>query len=63
MNWKASGRKPLWPGIRLKGLRETTKNLSQDRRSPGRDLNPEPPEYEAEVLTTRSRRSVKDGRS
>jgi hypothetical protein len=30
-----------YPGIRLEGLRETTKTLSQDSRYPGRDLNPE----------------------
>jgi hypothetical protein len=40
-------------GICMKGLRETTKNLSQDSRSPGRDLNPKPPEYESGMLTTR----------
>jgi hypothetical protein len=28
------------------GLRKTTKNLSQDSRSPGPDLNPGTPEYE-----------------
>jgi hypothetical protein len=28
------------------------KELSQDSRSPGRDLNPGPPEYKAGVLTT-----------
>jgi hypothetical protein len=28
-------------------LRKTTKNLSQDRRSPGQDLNVKSPEYEA----------------
>jgi hypothetical protein len=32
------------------GLRRITKNLSQDSRSPGRDLNPGPPEYEAGEL-------------
>jgi hypothetical protein len=47
----------LYPGIRLDGLRKTTKSRSQDKRSPGRDLNPRPPEYEAGVLTTRPRRS------
>jgi hypothetical protein len=47
-----------YPDIRLKDLRKTTKNLSQDRRSPGRDLNPGPPEYEAVVLNTRPRLSV-----
>jgi hypothetical protein len=44
--------------IRLEGLRNTTKNISQDSWSPGRDLNPEPPEYEARVLATRPRRSI-----
>jgi hypothetical protein len=29
-----------YPGIRLKGLRKTAKELSQDSRSPGRDLKP-----------------------
>jgi hypothetical protein len=29
------------------------KNLSQDRRSPGHDLNPGPPEYDVRGLTTR----------
>jgi hypothetical protein len=33
-------------GIRLDGPRKTTKNLSQESRYPGRDLNPGPPEYE-----------------
>jgi hypothetical protein len=33
-----------YPGIYFEGLRKITKNLSQDSRSPGRDLNPEPPE-------------------
>jgi hypothetical protein len=37
----------------------TGKNLSQDRRSQGQDLNKVPPEYEAEVSSTR-RRSVND---
>jgi hypothetical protein len=41
-------------GIRLEGDRKTTKLLTQDRRSPGRDMNTEPPEYEAGGLTTRS---------
>jgi hypothetical protein len=40
------------------GTEENDENLSQDSQSPGRDLNPGPPEYEAEVLTTRSRSSV-----
>jgi hypothetical protein len=33
------------------------KTLGQDSRSPGRDLNPGSPEYEAGVLITRPRRS------
>jgi hypothetical protein len=40
----------------------TEKNLeklSQDSRSPGRDFNLEPPEYEAGVLITRPRRAVR----
>jgi hypothetical protein len=41
-----------YPGIRLEGLRKTTKKLSQDSQSPGRDLNLEPPEYKVGVLTT-----------
>jgi hypothetical protein len=66
MNWKGCGRKRSWPNLRyypdicLEGLRKKTKNLSQFIRSPGRDLNPGPPEYEAEVLTTRPRRSMAD---
>jgi hypothetical protein len=45
-------------GIRPEGLREITKDLSQDSRFPGRDLNPEPSECEEKVLTTRPQRSV-----
>jgi hypothetical protein len=36
-------------GIRVEGLRKTVKNLSQASRSPGRDLNPGPPEYKTGV--------------
>jgi hypothetical protein len=35
------------------------KNLSEDSRSTGRDLNPGLPEYEAGVLISRPRRSVR----
>jgi hypothetical protein len=58
------GRKRSWPNLRyhpgicLEGLRKDTETLSQYSRSPGRDLNPRPPEYEAGVLTTRPQRSV-----
>jgi hypothetical protein len=41
-----------YPGIRLERLRKTTEILSQDTRSPYRDLNPGPPEYEVGVITT-----------
>jgi hypothetical protein len=37
---------------------KTTKNLGQDSWSPGRDLNPIPPEYEAWMLATQPRRSL-----
>jgi hypothetical protein len=43
--------------IFLEVLRKTTKNHNRDRRSPGRELNPEPPEYEgvrSRVLTAAS---------
>jgi hypothetical protein len=45
MNWKVFGKKPSWFNswyysiICLEGLVKTTKNLRQDGRSPGRDLN------------------------
>jgi hypothetical protein len=64
MNFKWYERK-LWcsslryyPGIRLDGLRKTTKHLSRDRRSPDRDLILGPPGYEVGVLRTLSLCSV-----
>jgi hypothetical protein len=36
-----------YPGICLEGLRKTMRNLSQDSRFQGRDLNPERFKYEA----------------
>jgi hypothetical protein len=60
MNWKEFGRKLSWrdlrhyPGICFEGLRKPTTNICQDGRSPGRDLNPGPPDYEAVVLTTQA---------
>jgi hypothetical protein len=63
-NWKESWRKRPWPNLRycpgicLQGLRKTTRNLNQDSRSPQRDLNPGPLEYEAGVLISRPRSSV-----
>jgi hypothetical protein len=47
------------PDIRVE-LKKITKKLSQDSLSPGRDLNPGPPEHEARVLITRPRRSVEE---
>jgi hypothetical protein len=38
------------------GTDEKHEYPSQDSQSPGRDLNPESPEYEAGVLITRSQR-------
>jgi hypothetical protein len=38
-----------YPGTFLEGLTKTTKTLNQNSRSPGRDLNLGPPEYEAGV--------------
>jgi hypothetical protein len=40
------------------GSEKTQEDFSEDSRSPGRDLNPGPPEYEAGVPNTRPRRSV-----
>jgi hypothetical protein len=45
-------------GIRLKGLRKTTKRELRIARSAGGDLKPGRSEYEAGAVTTRSRRSV-----
>jgi hypothetical protein len=64
MNWKGCCRTRSWPNLRYyPGIyperpRKTTKKLSQDSRSLGRDLISGPPEYEAGVLTTRPRRSA-----
>jgi hypothetical protein len=41
----------------LEILRKTTKTSNREKRCPGQDLNPCPPEYVV-VLTTRPRRSV-----
>jgi hypothetical protein len=49
--------KVYYPGVLLDGLRKPTRNLGQDRRSLGGDLNPEPPKYEG-VLNTGLRRLV-----
>jgi hypothetical protein len=61
-NWKGRVRKWSWPNLRQsRHLHESTEKNNeniQDSRSPGLDLKPEPPEYEAGVLTTRPRRSV-----
>jgi hypothetical protein len=45
----------------MESLRENHENLNQNSRSTGRDLNPEPSEYEAGVLTTRPWSSAAPG--
>jgi hypothetical protein len=47
-----------YPGIRLEGLRKTTKKWVRLAGRRSRKCNPVPPEYEAGVLTTRPLRSV-----
>jgi hypothetical protein len=37
-----------YPGMCLDGLRKTKKNVGQDSRSPGRDLNPKLPNTKQE---------------
>jgi hypothetical protein len=49
MDLEGSGRGLIsthYPDIHLEGLRITTKDLSQNSQSPGRDLNPGQLEYE-----------------
>jgi hypothetical protein len=57
--WRAVICVMYYTSICLNGLKKATKNLSQDSRSPDRDLNPEPVEYKVEVglLLTRLRGS------
>jgi hypothetical protein len=53
-----------WPSFKVLSVHspgvteENHEILSQDIRSPDRDLRPEPSEYKTEVLTTRPQRSV-----
>jgi hypothetical protein len=60
INWKRCGRKRYWynsryyPDICLEILRKTTKTISQDSRSPGRDLG----DFPNTKQTTRPRCSV-----
>jgi hypothetical protein len=53
----------LWysTSILLEGLRETTKNLSQDHWSPGRDLRSGPPKYEYEPFSHSVRSHIQEG--
>jgi hypothetical protein len=65
MHCKGCGRKRSWLNLRYYTsicLEVLKKNISQDNRSPGRDLNPGPPEYDAGMLTTKLRRSVSSAR-
>jgi hypothetical protein len=48
----------FYPGICLEGLKNIMKTSDRDSWSQGRDMNPEPPEYEPRALTTRPRRSM-----
>jgi hypothetical protein len=57
MNWKgfSSGSGLIlrcYPGIRLEGLRKTTKTSIRIAGRQGRESSPGPPEQEAGVLTT-----------
>jgi hypothetical protein len=55
MNWKRCGRKRSWPNFKVLYqhlslvTEESTKDFSQYSRSPARDSNLGPPEYEAGV--------------
>lgn len=66
MNWNGCGRKRsdayvkvYCPGFCMQGLWETAKNRNQSGRCLGRDLNPGPLKYDAEILTARSDRRNK----
>jgi hypothetical protein len=63
-NCKLFGRKKLWHNFKVlfrhsHGETKENDEKPQNSRSPGRDLNQELIEYEAEVLTTQPQRSVK----
>jgi hypothetical protein len=45
----------VYPGKCLERLMKTTKNLSQNNRSPDRDLSPVSLDYEAGILATQPR--------
>jgi hypothetical protein len=57
--------KILWyyPGICLEEPTKITKKFNEASRFLSRDFNPIPPEYEAELLLTKLRRSVCTWRS
>jgi hypothetical protein len=52
-----------YPSMCLEGLRKTAKNLSNNSWSLDRDLNPGPPEVEAGVLISGSRRLLQQCKS
>jgi hypothetical protein len=64
INWEGCERKRSWPNLRcypgtlLERLSENHKKISQDSRSPARDLNLGSPEYVVGVLANQPRRSV-----
>lgn len=43
----------------LEGLRNNKENLSQDIRSSAQNVNPQPLEYKAGMITTQPRRSLR----
>jgi hypothetical protein len=55
MNFKVFGRKRSWSIFKVLyqhscGGTEENHKICRDSRSPGRDMNPRPSEYEAEVM-------------
>jgi hypothetical protein len=66
MNWVERGRRRSWPNFKVLsrhfpgGTELNHEEHLQNRRSPGRDFNTGPPEYEAGVFTTGIQRSVMD---
>jgi hypothetical protein len=66
MNWKGFGRKRSWPNRKV--YRHLPGGTEENHEKPvmiagrwGLESNPGPLEYEIGVLTTRSRRSVRQG--
>jgi hypothetical protein len=64
MNWKGCGTKRRWPDLSSylgnfwRNWGNPREETCQNSRSPVQYLNPGPPKYEAEMLTTQPRRSL-----